>query len=282
MADNYKQLTGLTQGTEYEFRVIAIGDGTTYTDSAASATQNFTTLIKLATPAPSLAKTTDSVTATWSAVANATGYVVAYNTGSGSFTEETVATTTFSLDNLAEDTTVVIKVKAISSQTTVYEESDFSSEVTETTQTTLGVPVMTLTRTTSTLTATWGAVANATGYTIAYKTGAGAFTEATLVNPTFTLDQLAEGVTYIFKSRRRRPILPTPIPDIAPNKPQRLRSRSARRLKRSQRRPTRLPQRGRLLPMQLDTLLLIRLAMKTLRKLPRPTRRTRFLVSPRT
>ena len=199
MADNYKQLTGLTQGTEYEFRIVAIGDGTTYANSEYSTIQEFTTLIKLATPAPSLAKTTDSVTATWSAITNATSYTVAYKTGSGDFTETTTSATTFTLDNLAEDTTVVIKVKATSSQTTVYEESDYSSEVTETTQTTLATPAPTLSRTTSTITATWAAIANATGYVVSYKTGTDAFTEANVVNPTFTLDSLAEGVTYVIK-----------------------------------------------------------------------------------
>lgn len=83
-----KNLTGLTSGTAYEYRVTAIGDGTTYLDSDPSAVSTFTTLIPLAVPTGlTLTKTSTTVTATWNAVTNATGYIVAWVSGNGTWTE---------------------------------------------------------------------------------------------------------------------------------------------------------------------------------------------------
>ena len=198
-----KQLTGLTQGTEYEYRVIALGDGTTYTDSDPSTTASFTTLIKLATPSPTLWKDTDTIRVSWATIQNATSYVVAYKQyGAQNFTEDTVSAPdhSYDLDNLAEGATYIFKVKAVSSQTTVYEESDFSSEVSETTQTTLATPVPTIARTINSLEVSWSAINNADGYVVAYKTGSDDFTEVAVTGETsYLVPSLAEGVTYVFK-----------------------------------------------------------------------------------
>ena len=200
MADVFKTLTSLTSGTLYDYRITALGDGTNYTDSDPSEASTFTTLIPLATPTGlALTKTTNSITATWNAVANATGYIVSYVTGAGTPTETTVSATTFTLSSLAQGVTYDFKVKAISSNS-AYEASAYSSVVSATTLIKLSTPVPTISKTTSSITCSWSAIANATAYKVSYKQGSGSYTEVDVSSGTsYTLDSLQEGVTYTFK-----------------------------------------------------------------------------------
>lgn len=88
-----KTITGLSQTTQYQYRVTAIGDGTTYTNSDPSSTATFTTLTQLATPTGVTAGsiTNDSATISWNAVTNASSYKLEYKTSSASeWTEVTV------------------------------------------------------------------------------------------------------------------------------------------------------------------------------------------------
>ena len=194
-----KALTGLTSGTAYEYRVTAIGDGTTYLDSDPSAVSTFTTLIPLAVPTGlTLTKTSTTVTATWSAVTNATGYVVAWVSGNGTWTEETVSGTTFTKSGCAQGTVYEFKVKAISSNT-AYQASDFCTAVSTTTLIKLATPAPTITKDTDSLTVSWAAIANATGYNVSWKKGTGQYTEVAVTGTSFVKSDLAEGDTYTFK-----------------------------------------------------------------------------------
>ena len=199
MATNYKQLTSLTSGSQYQYRVTAIGDGTTYTDSEPSSIANFTTLIPLAVPTNlALSKTTTSITATWTAVANATGYVVAYATANGSWTESEVAAATFTLSGISAGATYDFKVKAIAPNS-AYEASDYCAVVSTTTLIKLATPSPTISKTTSSITCSWSAVANAESYTVAYKTSGGNYQETTTSSTSYTVDNIEEGAVYTFK-----------------------------------------------------------------------------------
>lgn len=198
-------LTGLTQGTQYEFRVTAKGDGTTYADSAASTTSNFTTLAQLTTPGtPSLGnRTTNSLTFLWSShpdYPSGTTYIVSYKATSGStWSEKTASTSTITLTGLTSGTTYQIKVKATTT-TAGYVDSEYSEVGSGKVQTKLATPAVTLSSTTSSITASWGAITNATNYTVEYKlSGASSWTTASQTATTKTLSSLAEGVTYVFR-----------------------------------------------------------------------------------
>lgn len=199
-------LSNIAQGATYDFKVMTLGDNSTYESSGYSSSISETTLVKLATPQPTVTSDLSSVTASWSAITNASGYYVQYKTGSGSYCSPIDVGTDLSkaVTGLQEGVTVTFKVQAYTSSPTVYENSEYSSEVTETTQITLGVPVFTLSKTTNSITATWSQISNANGYKVAYKLNGsqGDFTEVTISDPTttsYTLSSLAEGVTYDFK-----------------------------------------------------------------------------------
>lgn len=191
-------LSSLAQGVSYDFKVKAIAPNTAYEASAYSAVVSTTTLIKLATPAPSLATTTSSITVTWAAIPNATSYVVAWKTAGGSYTEESVTGTSFVKDNIGEGETYTFKVQAITTNA-AYENSEYSAEISDSSQITLATPAPTLTKTTNSITATWTAIPNAGGYVVAYKTGSGDFTTVAITDTTYTLSGLATGVTYTLK-----------------------------------------------------------------------------------
>lgn len=197
-------LSNVAQGATYDFKVMALGDGTTYEDSAYCTAVQETTLVKLATPQPTVDSTTSQVSVAWTAIANADGYKVWYKTGNGSYGAaiDVGTETEYAVTGLQEGVQITFKVQAYSNSSTVYEDSEISAEVTETTQITLATPVFTLSKTTNSITATWSAVANAASYKVAYKLNgsSGDFTEVPIASGTsYTLDSLAEGATYVFK-----------------------------------------------------------------------------------
>lgn len=199
-------LPGIAQGATYDFKVMALGDGTVYEDSEYCTAVSETTLVKLATPAPTVDSTTSQVSVAWAAITNADGYNVYYKTGNGAYGSAIDVGTdlNYAVTGLEEGVTITFKVEAYTNSPTVYEDSEQSSEVTETTQITLAAPVFTLSKTTNSITANWTQVANATGYMVAYKlsTSAGDFTEVPINSgstTTYELGSLPEGVTYIFK-----------------------------------------------------------------------------------
>lgn len=192
------QITGAAQGAAYDVKVKAISSNSAYQASDFSSVVSATTLIKLATPQPTITKTTDTLMCSWSAIQNATGYKVSWKKGTGAYTEVTQVETSFVKSDLQEGDTYTFKVQAISSNT-AYEASEYSAEVTDSTQTTLGTPVPTIAKTTNSLTVSWPAITNATGYVVAYKTGSGSYQEAQVATNNYPVTGLAEGVSMTFK-----------------------------------------------------------------------------------
>ena len=197
-------LSNIAQGATYSFQVMAVGDGTTYEDSAYCTAVSSTTLIKLGTPQPTVDSTTSQVSVEWPAITHADGYKVWYKTGSGTYGNAIDVGTdrSYVVPGLQEGVTITFKIQAYSNFSTVYEDSEFSAEVSETTQITLAVPTFTLTKTTNSITATWSTVPNAASYVVAYKlnSSSGDFTEVAVNDRTsYTLSELGEGVTYVFK-----------------------------------------------------------------------------------
>lgn len=194
-------LTGLDQGSEYEFRVTALGTGA-YSNSAVSSTSTFTTLIKLATPStPTLTRTTSSITATWTAVSNATSYIVEYKLSSAStWTTLTSTTTSKTISSLTSGSTYNVRIKATSTNA-AYVDSDYSTTASAVVQTKLATPTGgSVSATTSSLTYSWTAVTNATGYTVYYKTSsASTWSNTTTTSTSYAKTGLTEGVTYQFK-----------------------------------------------------------------------------------
>ncbi|MBR0226168.1 MAG: fibronectin type III domain-containing protein, partial [Thermoguttaceae bacterium] len=114
-------IPNLASDTTYKLRVYAVGDGSSYSDSAYSTvkavkTKSGAVLTQLTAPTwKSSSSTANSVTVTWNAVANASGYVVEYKTSAGtSYTvmPKTTATTR-TIANLAPDTTYKLRVYAV-------------------------------------------------------------------------------------------------------------------------------------------------------------------------
>lgn len=195
-------LTGLTQGTTYEFRVTAKGNGTTYADSAASSTVEFTTLTKLATPgAPTVTTTTSAMTISWSAVTNATGYTIRYKKSTASsWTTVTSTTTSKTISSLTSGDVYEVQVMATTTNA-AYVNSDYSSSTTATIKTQLATPSPSVTATTTSLTVSWTAIANASSYEVYYKLStATSYTKATTTSSTtsYSRTSLSSGVTYNF------------------------------------------------------------------------------------
>lgn len=197
-------LSNIAQGATYSFQVMAVGDGTTYEDSAYCTAASSTTLIKLGTPQPTVDSTTSKVSVEWDSITHADGYKVWYKTGNGAYGSAMDVGTdrSYEVTGLQEGVTITFKVQAYTNSPTVYEDSETSAEVTETTQITLEAPVFTLSKTTDSITVTWSTVQNAASYIVAYKPNSsdGDFTVVPINDrTTYTLPSLSEGETYVFK-----------------------------------------------------------------------------------
>ncbi|MBR0225327.1 MAG: fibronectin type III domain-containing protein, partial [Thermoguttaceae bacterium] len=128
-------IPNLASETTYKFRLYAVGDGTTYADSGYSAVKAVKTKAASVDPTPldvptfkSSSSTSDSVTITWNAVANATGYVVEYKSASDSgytVMPQTTATT-ITIPNLASETTYKFRLYAVGDGT-IYVDSGYSA-----------------------------------------------------------------------------------------------------------------------------------------------------------
>ena len=136
----------LSAATQYEYQVIAVGNGETYLDSAATI-GSFTTSPETVTLSPpeDLAvseRTVDSISLTWSSVANATGYEVVCMTHVGVIkSTQTVASLTHTFTGLTAGTTYTFKAKALGDGQT-YLDSDYCSTIEGKTQIKLATPTV--------------------------------------------------------------------------------------------------------------------------------------------
>jgi len=171
---NSIDFTGLTTGTTYYVRVMAIGTGQ-YNDSEWSNIDDAKPVAaQLSAPAISniLGQGEGKIAVTWSNVDNADGYVIEYAT-TDSFADAKFLSTAngwASLTGFDIDKTYYFRVKAIG--TGAYSNSDWS-EVVSVVIADLPPVVQTVFRdtdkTATTVTLAWGAVNGATGYEIRYR-----------------------------------------------------------------------------------------------------------------
>jgi hypothetical protein len=175
------KLTGLNAGTTYYVRVMAVGTGIYEDSQHGSARSTTTEKIKLSTP--KLGKVTitniNNVSVTWSAVANASGYIIqyatdsAFTTGVGSKTVNAMTTST-ELTGLDLGTTYYVRIAATG--TGMYGNSDPSKAKSATTGTvklpTPPMPMGKVNAEDNSITVTWATVPGASGYKVQYSTNA--------------------------------------------------------------------------------------------------------------
>jgi uncharacterized protein (TIGR02145 family) len=135
-------ITGLTNGTRRDVRVLTIGDGVTYASSAYSTAANATTssLTQLSTPtlnAPTVVSTTE-LDLSWSTVANVTSWKLEWSAnGTTGWTQigGTIASGTLSYNHtsLTANTVYYYRLTAVGDQVT-YSNSNVSSNVNATTK----------------------------------------------------------------------------------------------------------------------------------------------------
>ncbi|MEI6751819.1 MAG: fibronectin type III domain-containing protein [Paludibacter sp.] len=109
-------ITGLSQGTAYNYTVIAVGDTTTFTNSAESTPSAvITTLIQLTTPTVGTASrmTLTGFTANWTGEANATSYSINVYDGANSLVAGSPKTVTGA-------TSALLAISAILTPNTTY------------------------------------------------------------------------------------------------------------------------------------------------------------------
>ena len=197
-------LNTLEQGTSYEFQVIAKGNGSTYDNSDASSSVQWTTQAKLATPVITTTKDTNSITVNWSTIANATGYVVEYKLSTTSESayqalNVNAPTTSKTIESLTSGATYNIRVKAVSTNT-AYVDSNYSTVATVVVSTQLDTPNPTYSSDTSSITATWSAIQHAASYKVFYKKSTDSTYSSDTVtasaNPTWTKSGLTSGTVY--------------------------------------------------------------------------------------
>jgi hypothetical protein len=172
-------ITGLTAGLAYTYKVVAVGDGSTYDDSVISDASAIVTTNKLTTPTIGTASavTPTGFTANWTAVANASSYSVILYYGSNAIdTKSAYGQSTQSIDftGLTSGFSYTYKVQAIGDGTT-YASSAVSVASASVTTNKLSTPAIgSASAITATgFTANWTAVANAVSYDVkVYNSGA--------------------------------------------------------------------------------------------------------------
>ena len=208
----------LTCETAYQFRVKARGDGDPYSriygDPSSSVSE---TTDDCLAPAPTGLKVTsdtdDSVSLSWTAVANANGYKVEYRKGStGSWLHAGYAgsRTSYTVGSLTCETAYQFRVKARGDgdpYSRIY--GDPSSSVSETTDDCLA-PAPTGLKVTSdtddSISLSWTAVANANGYKVEYRKGStGSWLHAGYAGSrtSYTVGSLTCETAYQFRVKAR-------------------------------------------------------------------------------
>jgi cellulose 1,4-beta-cellobiosidase len=215
-------VTGLTNGTTYQFRVQSVG--TNNAGSTPSLVSANTATASLATGRPAVtagSTTATSVALTWAASAypaDVAGLAVQYGTSAtGPWTTATTsaALTSASLGatvtGLSSGTTLYFSVLATGTGTVGNATSTTSAAVT----TAPAQPTVSYSTTTGQATVNWTAVAGATGYTLQYSANGGAFANVgaagaggvslvanlTGASSTANVTGLAGNTTYVFQVR---------------------------------------------------------------------------------
>lgn len=199
-----KTIENLTSGATYKIRVKATSTDASYVDSDYSTEATVVVSTQLDTPSPTYSSTTNSISATWSKDSNASSYWVFYKKSydvqysAEQVSQPSGSTVTWSKSSLVSGTVYSVYVQAVGSGN--YTDSATSTPTNVTVKTKLAAPTgLAITRTTNSLTLSWGAVANASGYAVYYKTGTGSYQSQNVSSGTsFPLTGLNEGVSYTF------------------------------------------------------------------------------------
>ena len=194
-------IPGLASGSTYVFKVNAVGDGTSYVDSGYGPSVNATIKTKLDAPEVTASATTNSITVDWDAVANASGYTVAYAVdGTDNFTYANVSSTSYEIPNLASGSTYVVKVKA-NGDGALFVDSDYSGDdLTVTVKSKLQTPTLALDVSASSITVSWNEIAGASKYALEYAVrGSSEVTQATVNTTSYTIAGLAQGEDYVVR-----------------------------------------------------------------------------------
>ena len=121
-------LSGLDEGATYEWKVLALGDGVNFADSAYTATRTFATRQKLDAPTLSFNAEPTSIAVSWNAVPNAARYSFSYRLASATEWKVVDAQTnlSFTISGLESSTQYDVQVKAIGDGFD-YADSDYST-----------------------------------------------------------------------------------------------------------------------------------------------------------
>ena len=190
------------RNTTYDYRVTAIGNGTTYENSAASATVSLKTKQQLATPSAltCVSKTTTSLTFEWSPVTGTKTYALGYKlTSASSYTYILTESTSATITGLTANTAYNVLVQSReATDATNYDESAYSSALTATTLTPLSAPtgLTSSSVTSSSATISWTAVTNASSYQITYTPSGGTSTTVTSATNSVALTNLSGATSY--------------------------------------------------------------------------------------
>ena len=200
-------MESLGPGVAYTFTITALGDENYYLASEAAET-TAQTQAKLVASAPELqARATDSLTVTWEAVENATRYelyrdgVKVYEGSNTSYTDRGFVNTV-----LTPGASYVYEVVAVGDAAAVgdagnYLASEKSTQATFVTQKRLDQPTLEYgSRTETSITVNWTAVANATGYKLEYRVkGATEWTTENVDGTSYDANGLTPATTYEFQ-----------------------------------------------------------------------------------
>ena len=202
--DTRYKIANLIGGTTYTVRIIATKTGVR--DGRPSAEQTGVPLLGRPTGVEVNAKV-DTLTVTWNAVNGVTGYKVQWKSGSetypnadeesathGQATISDGGTTTYDISGLTAGTTYTIRV--IATRTNVADSAP-SEEVTGVPL--LGSPTVMVAAKVDTLTVTWNAVSNATGYKVQWKSGSETYPNADEESATHGQATISGGSTTTYK-----------------------------------------------------------------------------------
>ena len=194
--------TGLTGGTTYTVKVVAVGDGTKYADSAPGSTLGKPDPVKLDPPAFSLTRGYGTLTIAFAPNAHARSHKAelcdAAGTSCGIATEVTPGRI---LVGLLGGTTYTVKLTAVGDGT-AFIDSDPTTQSAVPFQAPLDPPTLTVTPGAGTLAVAFPAVANATSYSAMLCDAAGASCDSpTTITSGHVFTSLTGGTTYTVKVR---------------------------------------------------------------------------------
>ena len=202
---SYK-LTGLDSSAIYNWKVQALGDKVSYLNSAYCATQTvrMSEPVQLAAPVPSVAaKTSTTITASWNAVPNASGYRFVWKNKTDSsytYVQLAASTTSYKLSGLDPNATYNWKVQALGDKL-AYLNSGFCATQTDKPQQTLASPSASFSASPTSIVFSWSAVANASSYRVSYRQAGGSYTtvEVDSSKRSYTIADVKPKTTYTLR-----------------------------------------------------------------------------------